>query len=126
MDPIQRYELIRPILNTEKTPKQVHQKTKVPLSTIYWTLKRFREAGFEGLEDKSHASHSHPNWLTEEQRDKVADYKQQHPHKGSRQIAKALALEQGIQIHDRTVATILRERGLTTPFFSTKAPNSMT
>ena len=33
MDPIQRYELIRPILQREKTVKQVHQETNVPMET---------------------------------------------------------------------------------------------
>ena len=73
MDTLQRYELIRPILNQEKTPKQVHQETDIPLSTIYWMLKRFREGGLKGLADKSHAIHSHPKWLTEEDKDKVVD-----------------------------------------------------
>lgn len=64
MDTLQRYELIRPILNQEKTPKVVHQETGIPLSTIYWILSRFREGGIKGLENKSHAIHSHPKWLT--------------------------------------------------------------
>ncbi len=122
---LQRYEIIRPILKGEKTPKQVSEETSVPLSTIYYYLKLFRESGgdIKGLEDKSHAIHSHPKRLKPEDKDKVVQYKIQHPHLSSRQIAEALTQGDILQIHDRTVANILRERGLTTPFFSTSHPS---
>jgi len=122
---LQRYELIRPILKGEKTPKQVSEETSVPLSTIYYYLKLFRESGedIKSLEDKSRAIHSHPKRLTQEDKGKVVQYKIQHPHLSSRQITEALAREGILQIHDRTVANILRERGLTTPFFSTSHPS---
>lgn len=66
MDATQRYELIRPILQQEKTVKEVHQQTQVPPVTLYRYLRRFREGNghIENLADKSHAIHSHPNWLT--------------------------------------------------------------
>ena len=118
MDAIQRYELIRPILNQEKTPKQVHQETAVPLSTIYWYLKRFREDGIEGLADKSHAIHSHPKWFTDAEKDTVVSYKLQHPHLTTRQIADGFTQTEGVPIDDRTVAKILKARGLSSPFFS--------
>ena len=125
MNALQRYEIIRPILNGEKTPKQVNEETSVPLSTIYYYLKLFRESGgdIKSLEDKSHAIHSHPKRLTLEDKNKVVQYKLQHPHLSSREIAQALTQEGILQIHDRTVANILKESGLTTPFFSTSHPN---
>ena len=120
MNALKRYEIIRPILKGEKTPKQVSEEASVTLSTIYRYLKRFREGdrNMESLADKSHASNSHPNWLTQEDNAKVIQYKLQHPHLSSRQIAKALAQEGILQIHDRTVSSILKEHGLTPPFFS--------
>jgi len=92
---IQRYELTRPILKHEKTPKQVSEEKGVPLSTIYYYLKRLREGdgNIDSLADKSHAIHSHPRRLTREDRDKVIQYKLQHPHLSSRQIAKAMTRE---------------------------------
>jgi len=39
----QKYELIRPILKGEKTPKQTSEEAGIPLSTIYYHLKRFQE-----------------------------------------------------------------------------------
>ncbi len=125
MNALQKYEIIRPILKGEKTPKQVSEEANVPLSSIYYYLKLFRESGgdIKSLEDKSHAIHSHPKRLPQEDKDKVVQYKLQHPHLSSRQIAEALTQEGILQIHDRTVGNILRERGLTTPFFSTSHPN---
>ena len=56
MNSLQRYEIIRPILKGEKTPKQVSEETGVPLSTIYYYLKLLRESGgdIKSLEDKSY------------------------------------------------------------------------
>ena len=125
MNATQKYELIRPILKGEKTPRQVSEEKNFPISTIYYYLKRFREGGgsIKNLEDKSHAIHSHPKRLTREGKDKVVQYKLQHPNHSSRQIAAALAQEGILQIHYRTVAGVLRERGLTAPFFSINHAN---
>lgn len=120
MNAIQRYELIRPILRHEKTPKQVSEEKNVPISTLYRYLKRYREGGGDtkSLSDKSHANQSHPKWLTRKDKDKVAQYKLHRPHLSVRQIAKALAKEGLLEINYHSVANILKERGLTTPFFS--------
>jgi transposase len=120
--------MIRSILKREKSPDQVSKETNSPLSTIYYYLKKFRKGSknIEDFADNSHASHSHPRWLTQENKDKVVQYKLKHPHLSSRQIAGALAQEGILQIHDRTVANILKERGLTTPFLSTSHLNLKT
>lgn len=125
MDIIKKYELIRPILKHEKTPEQISKEAIIPLSTIYYYLKRFRESGenMASLAEKSHTSHSHPEWLPRKDKDKVVQYKLKHPHLSSRQIARALAQEGVLQIHDRTVSNILKERGLTAPFLSISHPN---
>ncbi len=120
MNAIQRYEIIRPILKGEKTPKQSSEETGVPLSSIYRYLTRLQEGGgkIESLADGSHAISSHPRRLTQEDRNKVVQYKLQHPHLSSRQMAKVLTNKGILEIHDRTVVNIFREFGLTTPFLS--------
>lgn len=125
MNIIQRYEMIRSILKREKSPDQVSKETNSPLSTIYYYLKKFRKGSenIEDLADKSHASHSHPKWLTQENKDKVVQYKLQHPHLSSRQIAKSMTKEGILQISCHSVADILKERGLSTPFLSISHPN---
>ena len=122
---IQRYELIRPILKGEKTPKQASEETGVPLSTIYYYLKRFREGGeeMESLADKSHANQSHPRWLTQEDKEKIVQYKLQHPHLSSRKIAEALAEKSILKINYHSVADILKELDLAAPFFPTNHQN---
>jgi transposase len=118
---VQRYELISPILKGEKKPKQVSEEKDVPLSSIYRYLRRLREGNgsIESLGDRSHAIHSHPKRLTQEDKAEVVQYKLQHPHLSSRKIAKALAEEDILQINYHSVADILKERGLAAPFFST-------
>ncbi len=125
MNATQKYELIRPILKGENPPKKASEETGIPLSTIYHYLKRFREGGgnIESLNDKSHANQSHPRWLTQEDRDKVIQYKLQHPHLSSRQIAEDLTREGNLKVHYRTVINMLKEHGLTAPFFSTNHTN---
>ena len=130
MNAIQKYELIRLILKHEKTPKQVSKEKNVPLITIYRYLKRFRKSSvlplvcgttngnMESLTDKSHAVHSHSKWFTQEDKDKVVQYKLQHPHLSSRQIANALTDEGILPINYHSVADILDNRGLSTPFLS--------
>lgn len=125
MNITQRYEIVRSILKYEKSPKQVSKETKTPLSTIYHYLKKFRDGSenIEDLADKSHASHSHPRWLTQENKDKVIQYKLQHPHLSSRQIARALSRDGILQISYHSVTDILKESGLSTPFLSIDHPN---
>ena len=43
MNATQKYKLICPVLNGEKTPKQASEEIGIPLSNIYRYLKRFRE-----------------------------------------------------------------------------------
>jgi len=90
MRPTEKYELIRPILREEKSVKQVHKETGVPISTLYRYLKRFREGHgkIESLADKSNAPHSNPNWFTEEERSLIVQYKIAYPERSARQIAK--------------------------------------
>lgn len=126
MEAIERYELIRPILQEEKTVKEVHQETGVPISTLYRYLKRFREGNgkIDSLADKSNAPHSHPNWFTEEDKDKVVLYKIHHPEKSYRQIARELSSANILQISYHSVSNILNERSLTEIFFWINQQNS--
>lgn len=121
MNATEKYELIRPILKQEKTPRQVSKEKNVPLVTIYRYLKRFRKGNedMESLTDKSHAVHKHSKWFSRKDKDKVVQYKLQHPHLSSRQIANALTDEGILQISYHSVADILDNRGLSAPFLST-------
>jgi len=125
LDAIQRYELIRPILHGEKTVKEIHKETGVPSSTLYHYLKRFREGSgqIENLADKPLGPHSHPNWFTEEDKDKVVWYKLHNPEKSARQIALDMTTEGILQISYHTVADILKQRSLTDNFFLTNPLN---
>ena len=128
MNAIQKYELIRPILKHEKTPRQVSKEKNIPLVTIYRYLKRFRKCSvlpsdigttnedMESLTDKSHAIHKHPKWFSRKDKDKVVQYKLQHAHLSSRQLAKKLTEENILSISYHSVSDILKEHSLSAPF----------
>jgi predicted transcriptional regulator YheO len=119
MDPIKRYERIRPIITGEKTVSEVEQESGLSSRTLYRYLKRFREGNenFESLRDKSHAIHSHPKWLTDDEKAKVIRYQLENPSKSTRQIAQDLNTQGILEISYRTVANILTEGHLQKPFF---------
>ena len=125
MDCTQRYELIRPILQGNKTVRQVAKESGISQRTLYRYLSRFTESGgkIESLADKSHAAHSHPNSFTDEHRAIVIDYKQKDPHKSCSQIAKALTDAGILQISDRSVLTIGKTFHVASPFLSTDQRN---
>lgn len=127
MTPIQRYELIRPILEGEKTVAQVHNETKVPVRTLYRYLKRFGqgEDPLESLSDKSHAAHSHPKWFTQAQKEQVITYKLAHSEKSANQIADELTETGRLPITGRSVANILKQHSVSHPPFLTNLPNSL-
>jgi transposase len=125
VDTIKKYELIRPILKHEKTPEQISKEANIPLSTIYYYLKRFKNGGenIESLANKTHAIHSNPKWFTKKDKDKVVRYKLQHPHLSSRQIAESMTKEGILQISYHSVSDILKKRGFSAPFLSTSHLN---
>ena len=125
MTATQRYELIHPIVQQEKTVHQVCTETGVPASTLYRYLKRLQEGNgqIESLADKSRAPHSHPKWFTEEQKALVIEYKLENPPISARQISRDLAEKGILEINPHSVADLLKERGLTGEFFLTHRPD---
>lgn len=126
MTPIQRYELIRPILHGLKTVLKVHQETKVATRTLYRYIKRFREGSgqLQSLADDPSGPRIHPNWFTEAQKAVVIDYKKAHRDKSARQIAIDLTEAKILSISDHSVADILKQRGMEDPPFSINPNNS--
>jgi len=119
MTATQRYELIRPIVQQEKTVHEVSIESGVPASTLYRYLTRLREGSgqIESLTDKSRAPHSNPKWFTEEEKARVVAYKLETPPISARQISRDLAEKGILEINHHSVADLLKERGLTEKFF---------
>ena len=126
MTPIQRYERIRPILVGEKSVRQVHDETDIPIRTLYRYVKRFRESNgqLESLADRSRAPHTRAKLLTETDKDLVVEYKLNHPEKSVRTIANELTENGTLSINYRSVADILRQRGVSHPPFLINRKNS--
>jgi len=119
MTPIQRYELIRPILQGEKRVSDVHDETDIPIRTLYRYVKRFRQSSgqLESLADKSRAPHTRPKLFTETDKDLVINYKLNHPDISVRQIASELTQSGTLSINYPSVADILKQRGVSHPPF---------
>lgn len=84
---------------------------------VYESLKQEGNGQIECLADKPLGPHSHPNWFTEEDKDKVVWYKLQHPEKSARQIAACLSESDILQISYHSVSDILKQRSLSDNFF---------
>ncbi len=119
MTPIQRYELIRPILSGEKSVSQVASEIEIPTRTLYRYVLRFRESGGElqSLADKSCAPHTRAKVFTETDKDLVVNYKLNHPEKSVRTIANELTESGRLSINYHSVADIIRQRGVSHPPF---------
>ena len=120
MDPIKRYELIRPILTGKKTVEQVAKETDVSSRTLYRYLLRFRCG--QSLADKSHAASSHPKWLTDSDKAKVIRYFLDNPHLSTRKLASQLRELGILDISYRSVANILSEGNFPEHFFFQRPP----
>jgi predicted DNA-binding transcriptional regulator YafY len=126
MTPIQRYELIRPILSGEKSVSQVASETEIPIRTLYRYVKRFRESGgqLESLADKSRAPHTRAKMFRETDKDLIINYKLNHPQKSVRTIASELTESGTLSINYHSVADIIRQRGVSHPPFLINRKNS--
>jgi len=126
MTPIQRYELIRPILSGEKSVSQVASETEIPIRTLYRYVKRFRESGgqLESLADKSRAPHTRAKMFRETDKDLIVNYKLNHPQKSVRTIASELTESGTLSINYHSVADIIRQRGVSHPPFLINRKNS--
>ena len=124
MDPIQRYELIRPILTGKKTAPQVEKEAEVSSRTLYRYLKRFREGDqqLESLADKSHAANSHPKWFTSEDKALVIRYRLENPSLSLRRLASELTQKGILEISYHSVANILKEGNFPEHFFFRHCP----
>lgn len=126
MAPIQRLELIRPILLGEKTAREVHAETKVPLRTLYRYVKRFREGDEQlcSLVDNSRAPHTHPHWFTSTEKEQVIAYFDLHPSKSARQVAKEMTEAKILSISYHSVALIIKQHAPSDPPFYPRGHSS--
>jgi len=119
VDSRKRYELIRPILNGEKTVEEVAKANEVSDRTLYRYLARFREGNQTeiSLADKSHAANSHPKWFSASDKAKVIVHKLKNPHLSARKIAQELTEQEILPISYHSVSNILKESSLLEHFF---------
>jgi transposase InsO family protein len=86
----QKVKLIGDWLNEHYSITDLSKKYGVSRKTIYKWLERYNEEGISGLEDKSRASHTHPNKTDNNIVDQIIEYKLKHRTWGPKKIVTNL------------------------------------
>lgn len=86
----QKVKLIVDWLDKNYSITELSNKYRVSRKTIYKWIKRYEDEGIEGLEDKSRASHSHPNSTKSDIVQRIIDYKLDHKTWGPKKIISNL------------------------------------
>jgi len=86
----QKVKLIGDWLDKNYSITELSNKYSVSRKTIYKWIKRYEDEGIEGLEDKSRASHSHPNSTKSDIVQRIVDYKLDHKTWGPKKIVTNL------------------------------------
>jgi putative transposase len=90
----------------------------IPRSTFYQWYDRYREQGFDGLEDKPSAPPKVWNRVPEQRRDQILEMALGEPDLSSRETAVKFTDQRGYYVCESTVYRILKENDLiTSPAF---------
>jgi len=88
----QKVKLIGDWLDKNYSIKELSNKYGVSRKTIYKWLKRYEDEGIAGLEDKSRASHNHPNLTNSDIVNRIVEYKLKHKTWGPKKIINNLKI----------------------------------
>jgi putative transposase len=82
----ERLEFVQACLDRKKTIVEICSEFGISEKTGHKVLKRFRESGMKGLNDRSHAVLEHPFRISPEVESKILALKREHPDYGPRLI----------------------------------------
>lgn len=82
----ERKEFIRAVVDRRRTIADICSEFGISQKTGYKIIKRYKEFGEPGLEDRSHAVLDHPFRISEEVKETVLALKRQHPEYGPQLI----------------------------------------
>lgn len=85
-----KVKLIGDWLDENYSITDLSKKYSVSRKTIYKWIERYKDDGVGGLEEKSRASHSHPNITKLDKIDRIVDYKKLHKTWGPKKIVDCL------------------------------------
>lgn len=136
----QKMQLIGDWLSGEYSVTELSEIYNVSRNTIYKWVMRYQSDGPEGLEDRSRASHTHPNATAPEIVEQVLTVKRSHPNWGPKKLVAWLRSHYPIERWptSSTAGEILRREGLvmhrrtrrrappySEPFISSDKPNQV-
>lgn len=96
--------LVRRVTQEGLRPREVAQAAGVSVRTVYKWLKRFREEGWTGLENRSSRPHHHPHAISAAQRSQIIE--RRRTRQTYHQISQSLGISRS------TIARLLRRHGL--------------
>jgi len=107
-------ELLFEIWEKTKDVEEACQQAHVSQGTYYYWRGRFRENGYEGIEEAKKTGPAKGIWAEDEIKEKVVLLKQENPEWGKRRIADELVRENSWVpvISPNTVRKILKDKGM--------------
>ena len=102
-------------LSGEYGASELARRYGVSRKSVYKWIERYEQQGAVGLQERSPASHHHPNAIDQEVIDEILRLKQQWPHWGAPKLLARLEREKGPGYcpAESTVSEILKRHGLT-------------
>ena len=136
----QQIRAVMDVLDDGFSKVSVCEDFGVSRPTLDKWLRRYEEAGVQGLQDRSRAPHHHPNTVDAKTEEMIVKFRTEHPHRGPRKIKVELERDRPhrrwpasstiAEIVDRHGLTMRRKRNwkaepYTKPFAECKEPNDV-
>jgi transposase InsO family protein len=101
----------------ERTMTELCERYEITRQTGYFWLRRYREAGVDGLVQHSRAAHRHGNQMSEEIEQRVLGLRQAHMRWGPRKLKRILERDEPGRSWPAasTIGALLRREGLVVP-----------
>jgi transposase InsO family protein/transposase-like protein len=111
----QKIECLRLVESSGLPVADALRHLSIPSSTYYRWLKRFRQVGRDGLQDRSPCSGNVWNQLLPQGQDKIYEIATLYPEWSSREIACFIADSCGFSVSESSVYRLLKKRHLIKP-----------
>jgi len=110
----EKFEIIRLVEQSSLPVRQTLLRLGIRKSTFYNWLKRYYEAGIDGLEDRKPGSRQVWNKLPQDQQDKLIELALEKPELSPRELAITYTDEQSSFVSESTVYRLLKAHDLIT------------
>lgn len=111
----QRYHAVMEVLSAGAQVTEVAERYGVSRKSVHAWIRRYRDEGLAGLEDRSHRPRAHPWQLDGEIEARVCELRREHPRWGPRRLAFELERAGVVPVPSlSTIYRVLKRHDLTT------------